>query len=363
MSHYEERLEQDLDEIRTRVEAIGSTVKEAVKKAVHAFLNEDHDLAAAVILGDRPVNREVREIDRLCHVFVARHLPSAGHLRFVSSVLRLDVELERIGDYAVTISREANQISGEPPGKVRHDIELISGQAIDGLEESLQAFQEGNADRAKGILTMADQVKATFQRAYLDLLTAGKKQKRPVEDLFALLVVLTSLGRVADQAKNICEQVIFASAGEVKEERVYRILFLDSKNDSLSQMAAAFGRKVFPKSGEYQSAGWNPADKIDPQCRHFLDRNGYGTDELEPTAMPTRLEELSHFHLVIGLEPGARERLPVIPFRTVVLEWDVGEFPADLDQERSQALLATAFKRISHQMRELMVILRGDEAD
>lgn len=362
MGHYEESLEQDLEEIRSRVEVIGSTVRDAMQKSVRAFLTGDHDLAAEVILGDRPVNREVQEIDHLCHVFVARHLPSAGHLRFVSSVLRLDIELERIGDYAVTISREANQISGQPPGKVLHDIELIAGQAAEVLDESLQAFKEGNAERAKGILTMADQVKATFQRAYLDLLSAGKKGKRPVQDLFALLVVLTGIGRVADQAKNICEQVIFAMTGEVKSERIYRILFLDSGNDCLSQLATAFARKAYPKSGQYESAGWEPAEKIDLQCRQFLDKNGFGTDDLEPRAMPKLMEELSNFHLVIGLEPGARERLPAIPFRTVVLEWDVGEFTPDLDQERSQALLATVLKRISHQMRELMVTLRGDEA-
>ena len=71
---------------------------------MHALLTRDRELAAEVILGDLPINREVRAIDALCHAFVARHLPSAGHLRFVSSVLRLNVELERIGDYAVTIA-------------------------------------------------------------------------------------------------------------------------------------------------------------------------------------------------------------------------------------------------------------------
>ncbi|MFQ5527415.1 MAG: phosphate signaling complex protein PhoU [Thermoanaerobaculia bacterium] len=363
MSHYEERLQQDLDEIQARVDAIGSAVNEAVKKAVHAFLTGDKDVAAQVILGDRPINREVREIDRLCHVFVVRHLPSAGHLRFVSSVLRLDVELERVGDYAVTICREAVQISDQPPTRVLRDIELIAGQASDVLEQSLQAFKEGNADLARGTMTMADQVRATFQRSYVDLLTAGRKQKRPVQDLFALLVVLTSIGRVADQAKNICEQVVFATTGEVKSERVYRILFLDARNDSLSQLAVAFARKAFPNSGEYESAGWDPADKLDPQCLQFLDRKSYGSNGLEPRPMPTLAEELASFHLVIGLESGARERLPEIPFRTVVLEWDVGGYEPDLDQERSQAMLKAAFKGIKHNMRELMETLRGDEAD
>lgn len=363
MSHYEERLQHDLDEIRSRVEAIGSRVKEANKKAVHAFLTGAQDLAAEVILGDRKVNREVEEIDHLCHTFVVRHLPSAGHLRFVSSVLRLNVELERIGDYAVTICREAVQLSEQPPGKMLRDIELIDGQAREALDQALVAFKDGNADLATGTMAMADQVEATFQRAYVDLLSAGKKQKRPVEDLFALLVVLTGIGRVADQAKNICEQVVFATTGEVKGESTYKILFLDARNDCLSQVAEAFARKAFPNSGEYQSAGWEPAERVHPQCGQFLDRNGYNAEGLEPRALPERPEELASFDVVIGLEIGARERLAETPFRTVVLEWDAGPLAADLDQERSQAMLEKAFKEIADRMHDLMETLRGDEAD
>lgn len=363
MSHYEQRLQRDLDEIRNRVDAIGATVSAAIRKAVHAFLTGEKDLAAEVILGDRPVNREVRDIDHLCHTFVVRHLPSAGHLRFVSSVLRLNVELERVGDYAVTICREAAQISERPPSKVLADIELIAGQASEVLDQSLLAFRDGNADLARGTMAMADQVQATFQRAYVDLLAAGKKQKRPVHDLFALLVVLTSIGRVADQAKNTCEQVVFATTGEVKRERTYRILFLDARNDGLSQIAEAYARKAFPRSGEYESAGWEPAPRLSSQCRHFLDRNGYDAEELSPKGMPTLSEELARFHLVIGLEPGARDRLPEIPFRTVVLEWDLGPINDDLDQERSQAMLEAAFKKIADRMHDLMETLRGDEAN
>ena len=363
MSHYEERLQHDLNEIRSRVEAIGTRVADAIKKAVHAFLTGEQDLAADVILGDRPINRETLEIDHLCHTFVVRHIPSAGHLRFVSSVLRLSTELERIGDYAVTIGRETAQISDRPPAKVLHDIELIADQSVEVLDQALQAFTAGNADLARGTMAMAEQVRATFQRSYIDLLAAGKKQKRPVHDLFALLVVLTSIGRVADQAKNICEQVVFATTGQVKGESLYRILFLDARNDCLSQVAEAFARKAFPNSGEYQSAGWEPAEKIAAQCRHFLDRNGYDGEGLKPRPMPTLPEELANFNLVIGLEAGARMRLPVIPFRTVVLEWAVGPLPSDLDQERSQAMLETAFKEIADRMHDLMATLRGDEAD
>ena len=98
MSHYEERLQADLDEIRERVKAVGDEVIDAVGNACRSLLNVDRALAAETILGDLPVNREIRAIDQRCHAFVVRHLPSAGILRFVSSVLRLTVAIERIGE-------------------------------------------------------------------------------------------------------------------------------------------------------------------------------------------------------------------------------------------------------------------------
>ena len=97
MSHYEERLEQYLTRIITTVRDLGERVEVAVDRAVRALLTSDHDLSSAVIVGDLPINRDVRNLDRLCHVFVARHLPSAGHLRLVSSVLRLNIAIERTG--------------------------------------------------------------------------------------------------------------------------------------------------------------------------------------------------------------------------------------------------------------------------
>ena len=90
-SHYEERLKQDLDWIQELVGIIGSAAVEALDNAVKSVTVRDRDAAAAVVIGDYTINRQVRELDRLCHVFVARHLPGAGFLRYVSAVMRLGV--------------------------------------------------------------------------------------------------------------------------------------------------------------------------------------------------------------------------------------------------------------------------------
>ena len=363
MSHYEERLEKDLNAIRDRVRGVGKQVEEALKQAVHAILTHNREQAAEVVLGDMPINREVRAIDALCHGFVAQHLPSAGHLRFVSSVLRLNIELERIGDYAVAMAREVQQLSGPPPDTVLRDIDLIADQAKLILHQALKSFREGNAELAHGTKAMGKQVDSTFQKIFADLLEEGAKPSRSLKDLFALLVVINRLGRVSDQAKNICEETVFAVTGETKEPKIYQILFIDERNDGYSQMAQAFARKAFPNSGRYASAGWKPASSLDSACARFLDSRGFPVENLEPTQLDLPVEELGDYHVIVNLEQGQKAPLPEIPFHTVLLDWDVGPPPAGLDQERADALIEEAHKELSTRIRDLMVQLRGEGAD
>jgi len=152
MTHYEERLEKDLVRLREGVATVGNKVQQALEHAVRALLERDHELAYDTVLGDMPINRDVRAMDRHCHVFVARHLPSSGHLRYVSSVMRLNVALERIGDYAVAISREAVQLTAKEfdlllhfaryPGRVFTRAQLLDqvwGYGHEGYEHTVNS--------------------------------------------------------------------------------------------------------------------------------------------------------------------------------------------------------------------------------
>ena len=115
MSHFEERLEADLAGIRDWVWQLGGDVEQALRNAKQALLLHDEDLAYNTVLSDNPINRKSRACDRMCHAFIARHLPGAGHLREIAATIRVNVALERIGDYAVTISREAVQLKQALP--------------------------------------------------------------------------------------------------------------------------------------------------------------------------------------------------------------------------------------------------------
>ncbi len=362
MTHYEKRLEEDLTSIRKRVEAVADDVDQGLTHAVQATLTGDGQLASQVVLGDKPINRDIRAIDQLCYGFVARHLPSAGHLRFVSSVLRLSVELERIGDYAVAIAREAVQLSAPPSGSVAGDIQLIADQAHRIFSQAMEAYNDQNPELARGTKGMANQVEATYQKVFDDLLREGEQGSRPMKDLFALLVIFNRLGRVSDQAKNICEETLFAVTGETKGEKVYKILFLDQENNSLGPLAKAFAEKGFPGSGEYTTAGWLPAERFLPALEVFMDAKGLDGAEPGPQRAAFTPEQLAEFHVIVSLGPGVAEQIEQIPFHTVLLDWEIDPLPVDLDPERATAMLDSAFDILKGNIRELMETLRGEEA-
>lgn len=362
MTHYEERLERDLDTVKEKVSIIAQRVERQVGDAVHALLEDDRDLANAVILGDRRINWELREVDRLCHAFIVRHAPSAGHLRYVSSVLRLDVALERVGDYAAIIGREVVQLSGSPPDTVRRDIDLISHQARKTLSQALTAFQTGDAELARSAKKMGEQSQATLRKVFDDLLESGHKQERPLRDVFGLLRIISNLKRVSDQAENISEETVFAVTGETKDPKVFRILFVDERNSCKSQMAEAYAQKAFPESGVYTSAGWEPARYVDSSLVEFMD--GYGIDirGKEPKALQPVHEEPRHFNVIVALTQGAREHIPIVPFLTVFLEWEVGPCPHEAPDRGAEECYSEMYKSIAVQVRDLMETLRGPDA-
>ena len=362
-THYEQRMAADLEEIRSRVRDVARRVEDQVADAVHALVARDRELANKVILGDRRVNRQIREIDRMAHAFIVRHAPSGGHLRYVSAVMRMDVAMERIGDYAGTIGREVVQMSSPPPSTVTRDIELISHQARETLRQALAAFQTADPDLARETHGMAMQTDATLQKVFSELLEVGEARDIPLRDIFGILRIINLIKRVAEQAENICEQTLFFTTGETKDLRVFRILFVDERNDGASVMAEAYARKAFPASGTYASAGWAPAEALDPGLAEFLDRSGIDVGNKKPSTLRPIHEEARHWNVVVGLHPDVRKHLPEIPFRTVFLEWDLGLDPASLPKDLSEEQMDELLKNLAVRVQDLMQTLRGPDAN
>ncbi len=363
MSIYEARLQEDLDRIRDGIAEVAAQVETALKQAADALLRQDKPLANQVVLGDFPINRAIRALDRQCHYVIARHLPSAGHLRYISSVMRMTIALERIGDYAVTIAREAKTVT-QPLGEdLARAYERMADEAFSMLRQAVQAFNDRNADLARGTMGYAYQVDHTFTDAFDLLLRKGEAGDYGVQDLFGILIAFNRLERVSDQAKNICEETVFAVTGETKQPKVYRILFLESADDCRSQMAVAIGRKAYPDSATYVSGGQTPAAQVDASCAAFMADYGYDLTASAPRAVKDIPEGWKDHHVIVSLDGPAEAYLDEIPFHTITLHWDVPPPPAaDSSAEVKRAAFETLHQHLSGELRGLMEQLHGAEA-
>ena len=363
-SHYEERLEADLAKIQERLNDVGTRVETALSDSVNAVLTRDAGRAYKVVLGDMSINQSVQEIDALCHAFVARHLPSAGHLRFISAMLRMTTELERSGDYAVTIARESIQLSQPLADLACRELERMAKDSFQMLHQSLRAFRKGNAELAKSTMIYTDQVERSFSVVFDELLEEGQSGSRPVRDLFATFAIFNRIERVSDKAKNICEQTVFVATGETKQPKNYRILFLDQTNDYYSLIAEAIAHKGYPGSGDYASAGLEPATALRAPFVELMEERGIDVKNFNPRAIDWMPEEWSDFHVIVSLEGPVSRYTEEVPFRSVALEWKVPSRPGERDsQDEVKAKFEETYRAIANEVGQLMETLRGSNAN
>lgn len=349
---YEQRLEKDLESIRKRIRRMGKAVVSAVRNATKSVLANDAELATDTILGDLPINRQDKDLDERCHMFIARHLPSAGHLRFISAAMRLAKTLERIGDYAETIARASLHFTSEPPDSIKQDIQLLGQHAADLLEDALEAFDKGHVVDARAHRLLVNKYTATFDTVFEDLVEAGRKGEYPVEDLFALAAVSNRLERIIHQSKNISEQTLFALTGERKKEKTFDFLFVDQAGAGSSLLAAEYCRRAYPDAGTFRCAGWTPAGEPSEAFVAFAASKGIDLSVTVPVSFDDIRTHMDDFEFIVDLDGGVRDHIRKVPFHTTILRWPL-EHPSDPE---------AVHKELVHRLSDLMETLRGEDA-
>ena len=355
MAVYEQRLAEDLDALRTAMEDITADVVNGLRRSVQGIVENNRDVLYEVVLDDLRVNRKIRKLDAASHAFVARHLPAAGHLRFVSSVLRLTVALERAGDYAVTISRVVLQLNRKLGDRILDTIAELAELSGSMLQDAVNAFLAGDAELARDTRVRGITIDRLYDECFHRLV--GEEPRRPAFELASLLTIIGKIERVSDQAKNICEETVFAVTGELKAPKVFRILFLDERNDLMSPLAAAMGRKSHPDSAVFSSAGWAPAERVDSRLLAIADRFGLDAARTRPTRVKKELPDYPiDYHVIVALNADKPdEQIPRIPYHTVLRHWSL-EVPSGDD-----ASVDTAIHELSVQLRMMMERLVGPE--
>ena len=353
MSHFEQRLEADLGQIRDFVWNMGEDVQNALLNAKRALLTRDEELAYATVLQDNPINRASRACDRMCHTFIARHLPGAGHLREMAATIRVNVALERMGDYAVTISRESLQLPEELPEIFVLQIDALADDVLQILHDSRVAFRDDNAEAAKVLMKSAKRVEGKMDAIY-DILFDDERQIGARAAL-TIFVVFNLLKRVADQAKNICDQTVYAVRGVAKIPKVYHFLFVDRPGSGAGQLAVAIGRKVYPTSATFDVAIAGERQAVSPELAKFLGETGLPAEELESQSLHLLESDFSDYDVIISLAGKTREHIDRIPFHTSALDWA-------LPESEGSGELDSQYRVLRSEITELMDLLAGEEA-
>ena len=349
-THLEARLEKDLQEIRELMVLQVNAVADATERAMKSIHDHDNDLAWRIILEDYPINRRMRVIDKLCHRFIAIHLPSAQPLRLLSSIIRANVEIERMGDNTVTIAREAVQLTSPIEGALAREMDLVSGQVLMMLRQSITAFEEISAELAQAPMAMADHLQHNMDAIYTELMANEDKEK--IKEILAQFVIFTQLKRIADLAKNLCEHTIFADTGQAKKSKPRNIAFLDSDGALLSPMAVAIAKNNFADKGRYVGVSRDPVASLSVKLTSFLTERSMDALEFKPISIESLSQSKGPSQdVLVCLEGRIGDYQLTVPFHTSVLHWS-------LDSEDSPEHL---YREIALQLGDLITLLHGGE--
>jgi phosphate transport system protein len=324
MTHYEQSLQRDIELIRSKIQAMAQLADRALRDSLQALVEKNLTLAYSVILRDQYIDELEKEIDRLCLEFLVRQQPVAGHLRFAYATIKINLELERIGDYAESVARQILKVSALHDKLPLADFTALANVSIPMLRNAIKAFIEQDAKLARE--TMDEEDKADMLRGKLDagLLHQLQTGVIPVHALTPLQTIARRYERVADQAKNICEETLYMCTGEYMKHtgaEVFRILFVDENNSCRSQMAEGIASAMNVEGFRFNSAGLE-SRALDWRTVEFLKEKGIDVSR-QTSKSVNQIPNLDHYHVIIALAQNAKKVFPPPPTKTVGLDWTV----------------------------------------
>jgi len=206
--------ERELEAVTAGLIRMISQVREMVLLAGKALIEANPDLAGRVVELDEPVDELELALEKECLALIARHQPVAKDLRFLAAALKSLTDLERIGDQSVHVAVAAARLAQEPPLKRYTDLSRMVQALGTMLERLSSAFVERNAQAARSVLEMDDEVDDLYRQVQRELLTYMIEDPRTIRKATELLVVARALERIGDHIENVAERVIYLATGE-----------------------------------------------------------------------------------------------------------------------------------------------------
>lgn len=201
--------QEELEALQGRLLEMGGLAEERVRAAVHGLVSRDMAAVDAVIAGDEPINRLHIDVDNRCFRLLALYQPMATDLRAIVAAVKINSDLERVGDLAVNIGEAAKRAIVHPPVKHLIDIPRMAELAQTMLHDALDAYVKRDTDMARTVLDADNELDALKTQVFRELLTYMLQDPGTIEPALDLILVSRHLERIGDHATNVAEDVIF----------------------------------------------------------------------------------------------------------------------------------------------------------
>ncbi|NOY80608.1 MAG: phosphate signaling complex protein PhoU [Kiritimatiellaeota bacterium] len=237
-------LMRELAELERRLLTLSAVVEERLFSADRAVAARDRNLAQEIVKGDRDVDRAEVELEEECLKVLALHQPVAGDLRYVIMMLKINNDLERVGDLAVNIAKQARRLADSPEVAPPCDIHELITRAWTLLKDSLDAFVHLDADAARHTILADKEIDAIYKRNRRILTDAVKQRPELVESWLSYLWICRFCERIGDHAANIAEDVLYMLEGRILRHRIKK-----GRRTGRPRPAAAPGTDPSPEGG------------------------------------------------------------------------------------------------------------------
>ena len=212
MLHYWQR---EIDNLKKLVLSLGAVVEEQIMRSMLALERRDANLAEEVVTRDKEIDSLEIAIEEECLKILALYQPVAKELRFVVAVLKMNNDLERMGDLAVGIAKRAKYLSKKEKIDLIPELKIIAGKVQTMVKKSLDSLVNTDVILAKEVLEADDEVDALNKQMLKRTINAMEKMPDKVKDYFSIRAVSKNLERIADSATNIAEDVVYLCTGEI----------------------------------------------------------------------------------------------------------------------------------------------------
>ena len=203
------RFQQGLDELKEKLLKMGGLAEQAIDRATEAYRTRDSKYCQMVLTGENAINEAEREIDELALDLLAMQQPMAIDLRFIMAVVKINADLERVGDQAVNIAQRVLDLISEEQLDLPVDIPKMADAVSTMVQRALEAFLDGKAEVAEAVLQMDNIVDRMKDEAFVVLVQKMHDDPSCTRTALDVLLIARNLERIADHATNIAEDVIF----------------------------------------------------------------------------------------------------------------------------------------------------------